>query len=190
MSLRNRAKEQTREAILDAAEGLFAEAYFDEVTLGDVARRAGVSQQTIANHFGSKGELYLRGIAERWAPAIDAQRSTARVGDVRSIVATICADYEHTGVSTIRGLALAERFDELAQVMRGGREYHRKWVAKVFDPLLPPSGKERERLVTLLGIALDVRTWAQLRHDAGMGQRATRDHIEQLVTALVGHRGD
>jgi len=56
----------------------------------------------------------------------------------------------------------------------------------VFDPLLPPAGPERERLVTLLGIALEVRTWAQLRHEADCGKRATRDHLEQLVTALIG----
>ena len=185
MSLRNRAKQHTREAILDAADELFGASYFDEVTLADVARKAGVSQQTIANHFGSKGELYLQGIAERWAPAIQEQRAKAKVGDIASIVATACADYERTGVSTMRGLALADRFEELAEVMRGGREYHRRWVAQCFEPLLPPAGREREKLVTLLGIALDVRTWAQLRHDAGLGPKATRDHVERLVTALV-----
>jgi AcrR family transcriptional regulator len=186
MSLRNRAKQHTREAILDAAVELFAEAYFDEVTLGDVARKAEVSQQTITNHFGSKSELYLRGVAERWGPAIEAQRATVKAGDVGSIVATICADYEETGLSTLRGQALAERFPELAQVMRAGQDFHRGWVAEVFDPLLPPGGRERERLVTLLSIALEVRTWAQLRHDARCGRRATREHLEQLVSAIIG----
>ncbi|HEV7651030.1 MAG TPA: hypothetical protein VGP26_23025 [Actinophytocola sp.] len=38
----------------------------------------------------------------------------------------------------------------------------------------------------LLSIAPDVRTWAQLRHEGGCGRRATRGHLEQLVTALVG----
>lgn len=185
MSLRNRAKRQTREAILDAAEELFADAYFDEVTLGDVARKAGVSPQTIANHFGNKSELYLQGIAERWAPAVEAQRATVRVGDIGSIVATACADYERTGPATLRGQSLADRFDALDQVMRGGREFHRQWVERSFGPLLPAAGKGRERLVTLLCIALDVRAWAQLRLESGLSQEATREHIEQLVTALV-----
>lgn len=69
--------------------------------------------------------------------------------------------------------------------MRGGREFHRQWVERSFGPLLPQAGPERERLVTLLCVALDVRAWAQLWLESGLSPESTREHVEQLVTALV-----
>jgi len=187
MSLRNEARLRTRESILDAAVALFADAYYDEVTLADVAQHARVSQQTVVNHFGGKAELYLTGVQERWAPLINEARQRAKPGDVTSIVRIACDDYEVTGDGTIRGLALAGRFDELAQVMAGGRASHRAWVEQCFAPLLPTSPGERNRLVTLLAVCLDVRTWFQLRRESGLSQRATRTHMEALVRAVLPH---
>lgn len=51
------------EAILDAAGEAFAERGL-AVGLNEIARRAGVSKQTIYNHYGCKAEL-VRGIVER-----------------------------------------------------------------------------------------------------------------------------
>jgi AcrR family transcriptional regulator len=185
MATRNEAKQRTREAILDAATEYFATSYYDEVTLADIAKKAGVSQQTVVNHFGAKADLYLTGVAERWVPIIEKLRATVKTGDIGSIVRAICDDYEVTGLATMRGQALAYRFDELAQVMRGGRNSHRSWVEASFGDLLPARGAARDRMVTLLATALDVRTWTQLRHEAGLSQRATRTHLEQLVGAIV-----
>jgi AcrR family transcriptional regulator len=53
--LRNRA--QQRERILAAAFELFAARGFDEVTVEDVARAAGVARATVFNHFSSKQGL-------------------------------------------------------------------------------------------------------------------------------------
>jgi AcrR family transcriptional regulator len=186
MALRNEAKERTREAILDAAIQFFIDCYYDDVTLADIARSAGVSQQTVANHFGSKSDLYLTTISERWAPSIVNLRANAVVGDPASIVDAVCADYEKTGDATMRALAVAHRLDVIAEVMRQGRTFHRGWVESVFGDLLPPRGAERDTMITLLALALDVRTWAQLRREAGLSRRATRAHLLRLVTALVG----
>lgn len=57
MSLRERKKAETRTAIADAAAQLFLERGFHEVTVGEVAEAAGVSKQTIFNHFPNKEEL-------------------------------------------------------------------------------------------------------------------------------------
>lgn len=52
-----RRKEKHRQAIRRAALDLFRTFGFKRVTVSDVARRAGVAQVTIYNHFGSKDEL-------------------------------------------------------------------------------------------------------------------------------------
>jgi AcrR family transcriptional regulator len=52
-----RRKEQSKENIRRAAEELFSRFGADKVSVNDIARKAGVSQATIYNNFGSKDEL-------------------------------------------------------------------------------------------------------------------------------------
>ena len=118
MGARAEAAQRTRESILDGGVRAFADRWYDEVTLADVAREAGVSQQTVVNHFGSKENLYLCGLNERFAPRVAAARSGVVIGDIASVVQTLVDDYEVTGTSTICVLALAERHPPLAEVTR------------------------------------------------------------------------
>ncbi|WP_375425327.1 TetR/AcrR family transcriptional regulator [uncultured Friedmanniella sp.] len=50
---------QTRVRIAEAAARLFLERGFDEVTVAEVGREAGVSTVTVFNHFPRKEDLYL-----------------------------------------------------------------------------------------------------------------------------------
>lgn len=52
-----RRKEQSREGIRKAAWELFSQFGVDKVSMTDIARKAGVSQATIYNNFGSKEAL-------------------------------------------------------------------------------------------------------------------------------------
>ena len=68
-----RRKEQSKEDIRRAAEELFSRFGADKVSVNDIARKAGVSQATIYNNFGSKDELVhdyrksiVNGIASRF----------------------------------------------------------------------------------------------------------------------------
>lgn len=186
MSARAEAVRRTRESILDAAERSFEGRWYDEVTLADVAKAAGVSQQTVVNHFGSKLQLYVTGVAERVAPRIEAVRSRAVVGDVSSVVSVVVADYEERGDGTLRMQALALRHEELAELVSGGRAAHREWVTSVLAPQLARRrGVRRERLATLLTTALEVTTWGSLRHGQGLGREHVEEHLRALVSALV-----
>ncbi|MCE5289775.1 MAG: TetR/AcrR family transcriptional regulator [Nocardiaceae bacterium] len=49
--------EQRRELIVDAARALFTERAYDEVSIGDIASRAGVSRTVMYDHFPSKQAL-------------------------------------------------------------------------------------------------------------------------------------
>ncbi|RSS80278.1 TetR/AcrR family transcriptional regulator [Streptomyces sp. WAC06614] len=64
MGLREIKKQQTRTAIADAALGLFLEHGFDQVTVAEVARHAGVSTNTVFNYFTTKEDLFFDRQAE------------------------------------------------------------------------------------------------------------------------------
>jgi AcrR family transcriptional regulator len=49
---------QTRDQILEAARGLFAERGYDRTTIRSVAAAAGVNQGLVHHYFGSKQQLY------------------------------------------------------------------------------------------------------------------------------------
>lgn len=56
---RQRRVERTRDALLDAAEEVFALRGFEGAALEDIADAAGYTRGAIYSHFGSKAELFL-----------------------------------------------------------------------------------------------------------------------------------
>jgi len=60
--LRERKKQQTREAIAAAAMELFAERGFEPVTVAEVAQVAEVSTATVFNYFPTKEDLFYSGL--------------------------------------------------------------------------------------------------------------------------------
>ena len=77
-TVKQRNPDQTRLAILDAAETLFAEEGFEATSLGAIGAAAGVSRGTPSYFFGSKRDLYVavleRVFAEREAVTEEAFR--------------------------------------------------------------------------------------------------------------------
>ena len=78
---RLRDAERTRNAVLDAAESLFAERGFAATSMADVGAAAGVSRGTPGYFFRSKAELYHAVLSRSFADALDA----VRVGRLRAI---------------------------------------------------------------------------------------------------------
>lgn len=186
MASREEARRHTRESILDVAVDRFKDAWYDDITLSSVARAAGVSQQTVANHFGTKLGLYLAAVNERALPVMMAARDRAVVGDIRSVVEAVVEDYEVSGQGTVRSLALGDREPDLAEMLAAGSGYHDQWVAQLLAPRLtglPETAREQRQ--RLLAVALEVRTWHQLRHGYGLSREQTVEHLVVLVESLV-----
>ena len=57
LGLRERRKQETRQAISDIATQMFVERGFDEVTIAQVADAAGVAKMTVTNYFPRKEDL-------------------------------------------------------------------------------------------------------------------------------------
>ena len=55
--LRERRKQETRQAVSDIATGLFVANGFEEVTISQVADAAGVAKMTVTNYFPRKEDL-------------------------------------------------------------------------------------------------------------------------------------
>jgi AcrR family transcriptional regulator len=62
LGLRERKKQQTRQAIYEAARRLFGERGFERVTVAEVAREANVSEVTVFNYFPTKEDLFYGGM--------------------------------------------------------------------------------------------------------------------------------
>lgn len=76
-SLRERKRQRTREAIIDAAMELFAAHGYDGTTVADIAAAADIATRTFFGYFPSKEELLFPGADARVQAAIDAIASRA-----------------------------------------------------------------------------------------------------------------
>src|SRR4051812_49933895 len=81
---------QRRVQILDAANALFAERAYEEVSIEDIARSAGVSRGLVHHYFGGRKEVYI-GLLERLGALREEQlappagrSARARVADTRT----------------------------------------------------------------------------------------------------------
>ena len=88
--LRERRKQETRQAISNIATQMFVDRGFDEVTIAEVADAAGVAKMTVTNYFPRKEDLVLdRAEAiERHLAAVIAARAPGE-----SMLAAIRRDY-------------------------------------------------------------------------------------------------
>ena len=62
VGLRERKKQQTRQAIFEASQRLFARRGFGDVTVAEIARDANVSEMTVFNYFPTKEDLFYAGM--------------------------------------------------------------------------------------------------------------------------------
>lgn len=184
MEKRAASTEATRKRILDAARGLWLERWYDEMTLRELAERAGVALQTVVNHFGSKDGV-AAAMLEEPPPEEWMTRATARPGEIGEAMELLVADYEVTGDALIRSLALEGRIPALHPVLELGRKAHRAWVEHVFPAALADlSGEARTRRLDLLVCAADLYTWKLLRRDRELSQAQTAEAMGELVEAL------
>ena len=178
----------TGERILDAAVELFWDLPYEQHTLDEVARRAGVSVQTVIRRFGHGADLFAAAAA-REAERVRRQRAEAPVGDTAGAVRVLVDHYESLGDRVLKLLAEEQRVPELHDIAEAGRALHREWCARVFEPGLEGRrGVERSRRLAQLVAICDVYTWKLLRRDAGLSRRQTELALVELLEPLLEGR--
>jgi AcrR family transcriptional regulator len=194
MKARAAAAEHTAQRIAAAAFDVWREVGLDELTLQQVADRAGVTVQTVLRRFGSKDGVIQAGF-EHGSKAVVMQRETAPVGDIRGALDVLLDHYEEWGDATLRTVALEDRFPAAAAIARFGRVSHRDWCQRHLVPrhLVPgrrvpslASAESDERLLDALATATDAYVWKLLRRDLGRSREETLAVMERLVTGALG----
>ncbi len=184
MQARAVAVGRTRERILAAARDRFFQLPYDEVRLAEIATAAGVTQQTLLNHFSSKEGLLLA-VVEFVKPQIEAMRGPVVPGDVDTAVRGLMRQYEALGDANVRLAAVAERIPELARAVEFGRAHHTAWLEATFAESLPGERRPRRRMVAALYAVTDVGTWKLLRRDLGHSRVETAAVLKSLLRAAL-----
>jgi AcrR family transcriptional regulator len=105
--LRQRARDVYREAILEAAEAVFARRGFDGTRMSDVAREAGIATGTVYNYFDSKEQVLqslLAMLGNRFVDTLTVELSTvpdAAEGLGRLVRASLSYIDEHRAVFSV-----------------------------------------------------------------------------------------
>lgn len=117
VNLREVRRQQTREAIVDAAAALFAERGFDHVSVLEIAQRAGVVEKTVFNHFPVKEGLVFEADPPMQAALLDAVRRRPSGESVAAAAGTFIV----AACSRLGDPAAATAVEEMARVVRGSR---------------------------------------------------------------------
>jgi AcrR family transcriptional regulator len=185
MQARAQASAETGQKILDAAEAVFDEGSLEEVTLATVAKRAGVTVQTIMRRFGSKEGLLAATYAHA-AAKMGSSREAAPLGDPGGAIRGLVDHYERYGDRILRLLAEEARYPAFRVVTDIGRSYHEDWCKRAFHSALAGlSGIERKRRVAQFIAVTDIYVWKLLRRDRSLSKQQTTIAMQELLKPLM-----
>ncbi len=184
MGARAEAAAATRERILNAAGALFSRSTDAGSSLEDVAEGAGTTVQTVLRHFGSKDGL-IDAILQRMSEPVRRERAQVPVGDVPAAVRNLVKHYERYGNFVMRVLAEEHRRPLVLKATDHGRELHREWVQRTFQPQLAAlRGSARTRRDAQLVAVCDVYVWKLLRRDMKLSVPQTEAALIELIEGL------
>jgi AcrR family transcriptional regulator len=172
-----------RNRILDAALDLGAER--TDVTIEDIAERAGISERSIYNHFPSVRELiagmYERG-AEKLRPLFAYLPSPQdRFEDrVRAWVAVWARIQEEIAPIRWRALVAESEFPDLQPELGQLRSIHKAEIERMFPEI---TDEESRRVVVTM---TDSLSWRSLRKHQGLGFEEACRVIEETIKRVRG----
>jgi AcrR family transcriptional regulator len=178
---RAEAAEARTEAILEAALEAFEAKPFDQITLAEVAERAGVGVQTLIRRVHTKDGL-VRSVNAWAVTRIGEARGDPESSDPDAVATALARQYERYGTLIDRTIRQEELSPALAEGARGGREAHRAWVETAFAAQIARGGPQLAgQLVALCGVEL----WLVLRRDGGLTVEQTRATVAQLIRSVL-----
>jgi AcrR family transcriptional regulator len=162
----------TRERIVEAALKLLLEQAYEDVTLVAIAEAAGVSHQTVLNHFTSK-ENVGAAAAEVLSRQTQDVRARAVPDDQLGAIAILVGEYERFGDPAARWAIASERLGSLAPLLDRARAGHQAWLDRIFADHLRKPPATRRHALHALHAATDVYVWKLLRRDLKLSRADT-----------------
>lgn len=176
---------RTATAILEATWELFEDRPFAEITLADIARRSGVTTQTVLRRFGDKDAVFAAMFAKLGTDVVE-RRGRVHPNAIEDIVTNFVDNYELSGRLMLKMLAEEATTPAVRDFLAVGRTYHRNWCRTVFSDALAglPRTRRDRRLAQLVAIC-DLHTWEVLRIGSGLSRRATKLALCEMLTPLI-----
>jgi AcrR family transcriptional regulator len=181
---RAEAAEATAARIVEVFHEFLKTDWYDDISLDQIAKAAGVTVPTVLRRFGSKEGL-LGSVRDKMEREVDARRMVTP-GDVVAIVDVIINDYEASAEMVLRVLAQEDRLPTLRELADYGRNQHRIWLREVFAPQL--AGRkpaEQEWMLDGLMGALDIYVWKVLRQDRGRTPPEVAHYMRLMVKGIL-----
>jgi AcrR family transcriptional regulator len=182
---RAEAEQQTRAALIAAADEAFLSGPWEQASLESIAQSAGVSKQTLLRHFGSKDRL-LEQTLRLAIPQVKKQRFSAPTDDIPGAIDNLLDHYEERGGRAMRSTNL-DVGGPLAELAQLSRQFHYDWIDYAFGRWLAPvPSAERARLRGALIAICDVQSWWILAHDLGLSRAEVRATLIICIRRLLG----
>lgn len=120
-----RPRASSRETLAEAACELFLEQGYEQTTVADITRRAGVSRSSFFNYFGSRADVLWAGLDERiatLAERLSADEGTDAASGVRSALSALGDDFTPDSLAlafvNAEAMGLEEELEREASVRR------------------------------------------------------------------------
>jgi AcrR family transcriptional regulator len=186
-TLWDRTRQLAAQEILETALRLFTQQGYDETTVAQIAREAGVSQRTLFRYFGTKEDL-IGGSQERFVTLLTetVREQPADAGAWEALRAAFKAALSlHTGPEqALERFRLVHHTDSLRAAYLGKRVRCQEELLPLLEARLAPSGTDRGQARAIIATAFACFDAATATWLEGDGQGDILDLYDQGLAAV------
>ena len=179
-----------RSAVLDATSALLTEVGYDQLSIDDVASRAGVHKTTVYRRWPTKPELIADAARVQAAENVPIPDTGTLLGDLRTLAREVAANIGSDGgarrARTI--VAAAASSDELAHVMHSFWAHRLGASAAIVERAVDRGELPATANANLIIEAVVGPIWLRLLLTGEPVDDDFADHIAELVTIGARHQ--
>jgi AcrR family transcriptional regulator len=188
-TLWDRTRQLAAQEILRTALRLFTQQGYDETTIAQIAREAGVSQRTLFRYFGTKEDL-IGGSEDRFVALLTetVRDQPADSGAWEALRAAFEAalSLHATPQEALERLRLVHHTDSLRAAYLGKRVRCQEELLPLIETRPAPSGTDREQARAIVATAFACFDAATATWLEGNGQGDILDLYDQCLAAVRG----
>ena len=183
--LRERQTQQTRELILEALTELVVELGTDELSMQQVADRAGVAKRTLYRHFPDRASMVIA-LTEQLISDFgqDAEQSLETVEDLGPLVSTVFRQFDATETKSRALVLLASDPRHPPNDTRQRSDRWRDLIAASFPDL---TQRQHRQLVGLLRVLASSQSWLRLRDEFEIPGHESGELVSFAMEAILDH---